>query len=219
MLQGLVFDLDGTIIDSESTFLQSWIEEYEAYGAPWDPTAWLAAVGSYDPDWDAYAQLAEVVGPAFDRTLSERRRRARELELVRQTRPLPGVEAHLRAAADAGVRIGLATSSSRTWAGEHLQRLGLQEYFEDLVCREDVSRTKPDPEPYRRACERLGVDPAASVAVEDSRNGALSATGAGMFCLAVPNPITKLQDLGPAHRCVGSLAELPFAELAALPFG
>lgn len=217
-LQGMVFDFDGTIIDSESSFLQSWVEEYEVYGAPWDPTAWLAAVGSYVPEWDAYAQLGEVVGPDFDRPLSERRRRSRELDLVNATEPLPGIVRHLQAAKAAGVRLGVASSSPHEWVLGHLRRLRLEEYFATLVCREDVVAKKPDPEPYRLACQRLGVEPAATVAIEDSRNGSIAATAAGLFCVAVANPITRLQDLSAANMQLDSLAQVGFEELATLPF-
>ncbi|HVX45413.1 MAG TPA: HAD family hydrolase [Mycobacteriales bacterium] len=217
-LQAIVFDFDGTIIDSEGTFLQSWVEEFELYGAPWDPAAWLAAVGSYVPDWDPHAELARIVGPGYDRPESERRRRARELALVMATEPRPGVLDHLRAARAAGVPLGVATTSGADWVGGHLDRLGLSDYFTAVVSREDVRRVKPDPEPYRLACERLGAEPKAAVAIEDSRNGVLSATAAGLYCLAVANPITTLQDLSPADRRLESLAELDFAELAELPF-
>jgi beta-phosphoglucomutase-like phosphatase (HAD superfamily) len=94
-----------------------------------------------------------------------------------------------------------------------LKRLGLWHYFECVRTRDDVQRAKPDPELYRSVLRCLGVEPGAAVAFEDSPNGALAATRAGMYCVIVPNPVTATLPFGEHHLRLESLMQ---AELAIL---
>src|SRR5260370_38306768 len=73
---------------------------------------------------------------------------------------------------------------------DHLNRFGIGGGFDAIICREDVKRTKPDPDLYRTALQRLGVQPAEAIAFEDSSNGIHAAKAAGLFCVVVPNPLT-----------------------------
>jgi putative hydrolase of the HAD superfamily len=97
-----------------------------------------------------------------------------------------------------------------------LQRLGLHDHFDVIVCRDDVSgRAKPQPDVYQLALGKLGVAAAEALAVEDSRNGVLAARAAGLRVVAVPNPVTQHQDLSPATRHLPSLAALTLPALLA----
>jgi beta-phosphoglucomutase-like phosphatase (HAD superfamily) len=96
---------------------------------------------------------------------------------------------------------------------EHLERFGIGGQFDAIVCREDVKRTKPDPELYRTALQRLGVQPDEAIALEDSSNGILAAKAAGLYCVVVPNLLTIDLDLTQADLRLLSLEAMPLPAL------
>ena len=214
-LEAVVFDFDGTILDTESSELTAWLEEYARYGVPFDRVAWLASIGGSGGELDPAAELARVVGGSFDAAATRSRQRRRWLELVGEAELLAGVEERLDEGDELGLKLAVATSSSVRWAGEHLRRLGLLDRFAAVCTRDDVERVKPDPEVYLLACERLGVAPANALAIEDSANGVRAANAAGLFTVAVPNPVTAGQDHGHADLRVRSLTELSLRDLVA----
>lgn len=126
---------------------------------------------------------------------------------------LPGVVEHLEAAKSIGLKLGVASSSTRDWVRGHLARLGILERFDCLRCRDDVANAKPDPDLYIAVLECLGVLASEAIAVEDSPNGVMAAKRAGLRCVAIPNSITARLDLGQADVLLGSLADVTLAEL------
>jgi beta-phosphoglucomutase-like phosphatase (HAD superfamily) len=111
------------------------------------------------------------------------------------------------------LKIGLASSSSCRWVEGHLARLGLRDYFEVVRAKDDVAVTKPDPALYRSAVEKLGVLPEQAIAFEDSANGVLSAKRAGLYCVAVPNALTRQTDTSLADLVLSSLEEMSLGDL------
>jgi beta-phosphoglucomutase-like phosphatase (HAD superfamily) len=115
-----------------------------------------------------------------------------------------------------GLRLAVASSSSRAWVLGHLERLHLHAEWDAVRTRDDVARTKPAPDLYLAAVEALGVAPREAVAFEDSMNGIAAAKDAGLWCVAVPNALTAGMDLSRADVRLHSLAETPLEELLAL---
>jgi len=126
---------------------------------------------------------------------------------------LPGVDAILRAANAAGLQIGLASSSTCAWVTGHLTRLGIIQYFNCVLARDDVRRTKPDPELFLSALDCLGLQPDQAVVFEDSPNGILAARRAGIFAVAVPGELTRHLSIDNADLRLDSLADLPLEDL------
>jgi HAD superfamily hydrolase (TIGR01509 family) len=151
--------------------------------------------------------------PTIDIEQFRRQRRAQVVALTEQQPVLPGVHDYLREAAETGLRIGLASSSSGSHVRGHLARLELLHYFHSTKCFEDTRAHKPDPTPYLAVLDELGVMPAEAIAFEDSPNGVTSAQAAGIFCVAVPNPITQQLSLDHADHRMESLAAEPLTEL------
>lgn len=213
MIKAVVFDFDGLILDTESTDYESWHETYKVYGGELPRDIWngnIGAIGLFDP----YSHLEEQVGRRLDRdaVLAERRRRDEELLAAQVV--LPGVEAYLSQAREMGLGIGLASSSKHEWVDPHLSRLGLRDYFDVVRCRDDVGdRGKPDPAVYQAAVDGLGVAAGSAVAFEDSPIGALAAKRAGLYCVAVPNQMTRQLSFDHADLRVVSLAAQPLAQL------
>lgn len=209
----LVLDFDGTVLDTEAPVFVSWSELWVDHGHELARVEWQALIGTH-AGFDPAAELERRLGAPVDQEALDRRRARRdELQAVEALRP--GIEAWLLEAADLGVPVAVASSSSSEWVEGHLERVGLRERFVAVVCRSELVPPKPDPTSYRLACQRLGADPAASVAVEDSPHGIAAAIAAGLFTLAVPHGLTHDLDLSPAHRVVGSLEELTLAEALA----
>ena len=207
MIQALVFDFDGLMIDTETPDFTSWQEIYQTYGGELTLEEWSVCIGKAEGDFDPYAILEAQIGRTVERNSIRKQRRARYVEMVEAQEPLPGVLDYLEAAQAAGFRIGMATSSSEGWALGHLQRLQIDHYFEVIHTAADVAHAKPDPALYRITAEALGIPPHQALALEDSQNGMLSAKGAGLYCAVVPNGMTEGLDFTGADVRLNSLAD------------
>jgi HAD superfamily hydrolase (TIGR01509 family) len=158
--------------------------------------------------------LERRLGRPLDRAALQAERRRRERDLVTALPVLPGVREWRDQAAAMGVRLGVASSSSRWWVVGHLERLGLADWS-CVRCSDDVALTKPAPDLYLAVAACLGVAPWEAIAVEDSATGIRSARAAGLYCVAVPSALTAGHDFSQADLVLGSLAEVPFGEVAA----
>ncbi len=213
MIRGIVFDFDGLILETEGPDYRSWRELYEGYGCALPLERWAGLIGTAEHGFDPYAELEAQLGRPLDRAEVRSRRRARYAELVAEEQVLPGVLDYISDARRLGLRLGVASSSSREWVVGHLESLGLLACFDALACRGDAPRTKPDPGLYLRVLEVLDVRPEEAIALEDSPNGVAAAKAAGLFCVAVPNDLTRDLPLSGADICLGSLATLPLPQL------
>jgi HAD superfamily hydrolase (TIGR01509 family) len=126
---------------------------------------------------------------------------------------LPGVAGLVDSARAHGLKVGVASSSSREWVDGHLRRLGMLDRFDCVRTRDDVKNVKPEPELYLAVIDCLGVPAADALAIEDSPNGITAAKLAGLPCVAVPNPITSGLDLSEADLQLSSLADVTLSEL------
>jgi len=214
VIRALVFDFDGLILDTEEPVYRSWLEVYQAHGEELPFERWVQTVGSTTTGFHPQHHLEERLGRPLPKEVLERRI-GRRTEMVLAQSVLPGVVQHLDAARDRGLKLGVASSSTREWVAGHLDRLGILERFECLRCRDDVANAKPEPDLYVAVLECLGVSASEAIAIEDSPNGVAAAKRAGMWCVAVPNSITAGLDLSEADITLGSLAEVALGQLLA----
>jgi HAD superfamily hydrolase (TIGR01509 family) len=215
MIRALVFDFDGLILETELPIFQSWQELFQAHGLDLPFELWAHNIGTAEEPFNPVSELQQHVGAGFDLGQEFVDRRERELELIGDTPPMPGVLEYLQDARRMGLKIGVASSSSCGWVEGHLERLRIRDYFDCIRAKDDVPLTKPDPALYRMAVESLGVRPEEALAFEDSRNGILSAKRAGLYCVAVPNALTRLTDTSQADLTLNSLTDMPLADLIA----
>ena len=208
-IRAVLFDFDGLVLDTESTDFQSWQEVFAAHGCELRMDAWADSIGRPHGYFDPCDYLEQLSGSRIDREPLRIRRHARLMELNLRQPLQPGVLAYLMDAQRAGLKIGLASSSDRAWVHGHLERLGVLEYFATTKCFEDTGTHKPDPGPYLAVLEALEIYPGEAVAFEDSPNGITAAKAAGIFCVAVPNPITRQLRLEHADYRLESFAALP----------
>lgn len=213
MIAALIFDFDGLIFDSETPDYQSWQETYASFGVALPLDVWNQNIGTVD-FFNPYTHLEELVGRPLDRQAIHAARKRRDIELLAQQGIMPGVLDYLQEAQALGLRVGIASSSRRDWVEGHLARLGLDGRFPTICGRDDVGdRAKPDPAVYLEAVARLGVLPRHALALEDSPNGAVAAKAAGLWCVAVPNRMTRSLPFPPLDGRLDSLADLPLGEL------
>ena len=215
MIQALIFDFDGLILDTEWPDFRSWQETYQTYGctlsrAEW--SRWIGTLGLFDP----YAHLEKELGHPLDRAEVRAKRRARFHELMAGQQILPGVQAMIDAARGRGLQLGIASSSPRSWVWGFMEPLGLAAAFDTVQCSDDVGATKPDPAAYLAALDALDVSARQAIALEDSPNGVRAAKRAGLYCLAVPNSMTRGLVLDQADLQVASLADLSLDGLLAI---
>jgi HAD superfamily hydrolase (TIGR01509 family) len=202
----LIFDFDGTVLDTEWPAYRSWAEIWEEHGHELTIPDWARRIGT-EHDLDAFAELQARVGRPLDPMLPEQRK-TRKNAITDATPLNPGVTAWLDEADRLGVPMGIASSSPPDWIDRHLARLGLRERFGCVACCDGTLPAKPDPASYRHAVEQLGGDPGASVAVEDSEHGVTAAAAAGLYVVAVPHRLTAHMDLSAADVVLPSLEAL-----------
>lgn len=212
--RALVFDFDGLIVDTEGPVYQAWAEVYERHGERLSLDFWKTIIGRGSNYFDPVADLEERLGRRLDAETLRAERRRREWDLVQALPVLPGVREWREEAAALGVKLGVASSSRRAWVIGHLDRLALGDWG-CICCIEDAPRPKPAPDLYRAVLECLEVPPAEAIAVEDSTHGVAAAKAAGLYCVAVPNGLTAEHDFSQADLTLRSLAEVPFAQVAA----
>ena len=214
MIRALVFDLDGLILDTESVVYASWESAYRSHDVPLPLDLWHLAIGSDESHFEPLSYLL-ARRPGLDVEALQAQRHAVRDRLLAQLAPCAGVPERIAEARARGLRLAVASSSSRAWVEHHLERLGLRAHFSALRCREDVARVKPDPTLYRAALAAIEVAPEEAVAFEDSPNGVAAAVAAGMRCVAIPGPMTRGLRFDAAHLCLASLAEQPLDEILA----
>jgi HAD superfamily hydrolase (TIGR01509 family) len=202
----VVFDLDGTLVDSEDAWGDAERRVVQQLGRPWDPVVRTMLLGK-GPD-DAAAALADFLGGVeveeVDRLLLIEARDAFRAGLVAR----PGAAEMVRALRGR-VPLAVATNSRRVLAGLALDAVGMTSCFDVVVCAEDVTEPKPAPDAYASACARMGADPRRTVALEDSPTGIASARAAGLWVVGCPSFADV--PLPGAHVVVGSLSQIDAA--------
>ncbi len=215
MIRALIFDFDGLILDTEKTAYQSWQELYAEYNCELPLETWAQCIGN-DDLFNPLDYLEGLLGKPVRREQLLEQRRLRHLELIEQNIALPGVEAYLQEAKRLGLKLAVASSSPRSWVTGHLTRLSLLSYFDRLCCGDEVVHKKPHPELFQTALQALNVSASEAIALEDSPNGVRAARGAGIFCVAIPNPVTGQLPLDHANLRLNSMAAMPLSDLIAL---
>jgi HAD superfamily hydrolase (TIGR01509 family) len=214
VIEALVFDFDGLLMDTETTSLLVWQHEWAHHGLELDTATFFAPHGG-DMLEQRYAELAAAVGAGYDRAASHARRIARRDELHATLDLAPGTADWLDAAAGTGSRLAIASSSPRDWVVEHLTRVGRLDRFELLACGDEVPAVKPDPGVYLLALRGLGVPADRALAFEDTVHGVAAAKAAGLRCVAVPHQHADPARFTAADLVLASAADLTLDQVVA----
>jgi HAD superfamily hydrolase (TIGR01509 family) len=208
VIEAVVFDLDGVLLDSEQVWDDVRMELARERGGRWHERAQTDMMGMSSTEWSRY--MHDVIGLSESPDEINAEVVTRLLERYRAGLPLieGAVEAVQRLAGP--FRLAVASSSNRPVIGTVLDAAGIARHFAATVSSEEVARGKPAPDVYLEAVRRLGVEPARAAAIEDSANGIRSASAAGLRVLAIPNPHypPAVDALSLADAVLGSLGEL-----------
>jgi HAD superfamily hydrolase (TIGR01509 family) len=204
-IKGLIFDFDGLILDTETPEYQVLQDMFRSYGADLPLTEWSAALGASLASFDPMLYLQKKVGRTLDQDRLFQSWKQQSLALIRQQPPLPGVVPLIHQAKQRGLKLGVASSSPYEWVQSHLSRLELAEAFDIILTANDVTHIKPHPELYQSAVEALNIKSSEAIALEDSPNGITAAREAGLFCIAVLNPLTRHLNTSHANVVFDSL--------------
>ena len=211
-VRAFLFDFDGLILDTELASRAGWELLYREHGHELPTDLWATLVGTTHAPWNPMDHLEELVGEPLEREALNERRYAHEIALIEAEELRPGIEEYFAAARRHKLKRAIVSSSTRRWVDMHLERLEEAVGWDAIyTADDDPARAKPSPALYLEALRTLGVDASEAVAFEDSPNGVRAAKAAGIFCIAVPNDVTRdlgLEEAG-ADLVLDSLADLP----------
>lgn len=186
-IKGVIFDMDGVLLDSEKLYVKFWKQAGRECGYPWEETHSLAIRSLARPF--AIERLKGFFGESFDYDKVRNRR----IELMdayvgeHGIEPKPYAGETLGQLRSKGIKIALATATVEDKAKSYLDRIGLLGYFDAIVSAHMVAKGKPEPDIYLFAAESLGINPQECIAVEDSPNGIISAYRADCVPVMVPD--------------------------------
>ena len=215
VIDTLIFDFDGIIIDTETPDFDTWQEVFHSHGVELERDWWTRFIGGSSRRMDVCALLEELTGRKFVRDSLMRERRQRYIEVIDSNPVLPGVVEYIHEAKRLGLKLAVASSSNHAWVDGHLESRGLRHHFDSVKCSDDVAMVKPDPELYLLTASTLGTVPGNTLVLEDSANGVTAAKDAGAFCVAVPNPMTNDLPLDRADVRLNALSDIPLTDLLA----
>ncbi len=216
MLKALIFDFDGLILDTETPEVLVWQSIYRDHGFELPVDEWEKTIGGYGiSNFDAAEHLALLSSGRLDSVSMRSRYRSEANAIIHASPILPGVISLIEQAREQGLQVAIGSSSPHSWVDTHAKRLGIYHYFKHIICQDDVApgRTKPNPDIYLKALEALRVQNTEAVVFEDSPNGVLASRRAGIFVVAVPNPLTIKFGVS-GDLTVPSLAELSLQEIS-----
>lgn len=217
MLKALIFDFDGLILDTETPEVFVWESIYREHGFELPVHEWEKTIGGYGiSTFDAAEHLSLLSQGRLDAVSMRSRYRREADQLIHASPIMPGVLEMIHQAREVGMKIAIGSSSPHSWVDTHAKRLGIFNLFNHIICQDDVppGRTKPNPDIYLKVLERLRVQASEAIVFEDSLNGVEAARRAGIFVVAVPNPLTAKMGVR-GDMTVSSLANLSLRDLMA----
>ena len=216
MIKALIFDFDGLILDTESPEADVWTQIYAEHGFEFPLDEWGTIIGGGgSSNFDAAEHLSLLSKGRLDPASMRIRHRSGSDALTLKQPILPGVVDYIQGAKRLGLKLAIASSSDHAWVDTHAKRLGIFDHFDHVICSDDVApgRTKPNPDLYLLALNQLQIQKNEAVVFEDSPNGVKAANRAGIFVVAVPNPITSKLNSGNANLILKSLSDLSLPAL------
>ena len=214
-VQALIFDFDGLILDTETPDYEVWCSIYREHGFELPREKWGSIIGTSMSFFDAAEHLSLLLEGRLDALSLRDRHRSESHAMTLAQSVMPGVLDYLQEGKRLGLKLAIASSSEHSWVDTHAKRLGIFDYFDKVICSDEVgvARTKPHPDLFLMALDQLKVRKNEAIVFEDSPNGVRAARAAGIFVVAVPNSVTAQLSIENANLTLTSLRDLPLREL------
>ena len=204
--QGIIFDFDGVLVDTEWAIYQSWVKLFEREGQQISIETYSPCLGAGYSHWNPADYLESLTGKSYNWEAETPARQAMlEADLERMGL-MPGAQELLDWCCQHHIPMAVASSSSRRWVAGWLQKLGIMEMFNGVFTRTDGYPVKPDPALFLAAQNCIGVPAEQCIIIEDSENGTISAQRANIPCVAIPNRMTRFSDFSRATCVMESLS-------------
>ncbi len=216
MLKAVIFDFDGTILDTESREYTIWSEIYNSYNQILPIDLWVKFIGTTWGSFDPAMHLQEFCDEKIDIKNIKSIAHEKFLALLDVSPLRSGIEELITELVNNSILLAIASSSPFHWIKRHLEHRGLLNKFSYISTADDVEIVKPAPDIYRSLLNKMNLVSADVVSFEDSRNGIKSSLASGIFCIAVPNEITKYTDLSEANMIISSMKDIKLSELKRL---
>ncbi|MGT2929925.1 HAD family hydrolase [Streptococcus dentasini] len=198
----IIFDMDGVIVDSEYTFLQTKTQILRDHGIDTDESYQYQYMGTtFEFMWQKMKDEFQLPKSVSD-YIAEMNKRRSEMIARDGVRPIKGAQQLIHWLYDHDYRLAVASSSPLGDIQYALTELELADCFDYMVTGEAVPHSKPAPDVFLKAAQLLKVNPADCTVIEDTKNGSLAAKAAGMYCFGFANPDYPLQDLSAADKII-----------------
>ncbi|CAB9501770.1 Putative phosphatase YhcW [Seminavis robusta] len=190
----VIFDFDGTILDTEWIEYESWRDIYQTEGVELPIHVWAQCVGSDYDAWSPEAHLESLTNKTYDWPAIHKPRSAFVRNHLETAGPRAGIRAALEYFGKHSIPLAIASSSDHAWVDPWLEKLGLIQYFSHICCSDDVQNCKPAPDLFLKAAQLLNQDPKTCWVIEDSKNGLIGGIKAGAKVIITHHPITAHLD-------------------------
>ncbi len=216
MLQAVIFDMDGVMIDTDIIHSRAFEKLLLELGITPEKneqgTVHISGMTT-EGTWEVFKERY-----GFEADISELSRKKQQIvmDAMQHVQPMPGLLKLLKDLKKHNIRLAVATSAQQNRAKLAIDKLGIASYFATVVTAKDVALGKPAPDIYLVAAKKLGLDPAACVVLEDAPAGVQAGAAAGIKVVAVPHQYTRRMDFSLASLVVDSLEELDYKKLSKL---
>lgn len=208
MIKGIIFDHDGTLVKSEHEHYKIWRDIVQEFGHHLSEEVYIASYSGVPTVQNAELLIETFSLPLSVEELCARKKQSMANFLTQGTfKPMPFAPEIFPLCKQKGLKLAIASGAKRAEIDHSRVSNGYDEYCEVYVTYEDVENSKPAPDAYVLAAEKLGLTVKECIAIEDSKSGVTSAKAAGMYCIVIPNAYTRKQDLSAADMSVASLEE------------
>ena len=206
-ISAVLFDHDGTLVDSEPTHFQIWQKVLAPYGVALSEKQYKDYYAGVPTAANAVDMVSRFAINEVPATLADAKNSATRTFLSRSAFSLmPGVKEVLSLLRSDGLRLAVVTGAGRNGVEATLRAHSLHDFFETVVSGDDVRQSKPAPDCYLLAIERLGLSPSECIAIEDTEHGVNAATSAGITCLAVPTAMSEHHSFAKAAAVLSGLS-------------
>ncbi len=215
MYQAVIFDLDGTLVDSEPIWFEIYLRLLAKFDRVYTTEIHGQLLGRAALEWAAWNIKHFDLSITPEKLIEERDEIRDQVFATMKFQPLPGVAKLLADLKAAGFKLGVATTSRASFRDRALTDAGVRDYFDQLISGDDVAHHKPAPDIYLKACELLGAAPSECLAVEDGQAGVDSAVAAGLDVIGISAGRFS-RELHGATRIINSFTKITVEDIQSM---